>query len=164
MPGAIPMPPSTKKRHLVHQSHFVPGRAQFAPGCRSANRRRRGCNGFTMGRVDPGGRAPGGCRVGTFWSPTAGICLSLQAPPPAHGASGRQVSLEPTRRMQPGSQTQGRPPGGAGGPRLLQGKATPGLAPRLPARPGQSHSALSWSPRDSQSGLQIGRASCRERV
>lgn len=145
--------PSTKKHHLSHQSHFVPRQGPICTCLRVSEPWGRSRNGFTMGQGGLGAGPLEAAELAPFGAPLLVSASPCRPRPQPTRASGRQVSLEPAPRMQPGSQTQGRPPGGDGGPRLLQGKAAPGLAPRLPAWPGQSHSALSWSPRGSQNGL-----------
>lgn len=131
---------SQERRHLAHQSHFVPGRAQFAPGCRSANRRRRSWNGFTMGQGGPCSPQPGGpgpCKIQS-WHLLEPRCRDLPPsagppPPPAPHRPAGGTALEPATRMQPGLQTwdvaarwgwQAPPPAGGGQP--------PGYAPRPP--------------------------------
>lgn len=49
--------------------------------------------GLRWGRADPGGRAPGGCRVGTFWSPTLSVSASPRRPHPQPTGGQREAGL-----------------------------------------------------------------------
>lgn len=93
MPGCLgPFQcPLNTKTPFVSSKPFCPWQGPICTCLRVSEPRGRSGNGFMMGQGRPG-RAPGGCRGGAFWNPAAGICLSLQAPPPAH-AGQREAGL-----------------------------------------------------------------------
>lgn len=118
-------PPNTNKKkipcHLAHQSHFVPGWAQFAPGHRSLNRQGWGgkCswNGFMMGRAGHTAFSWGSWpREAAELTPFGGPTLGSVSPAGPHPAP------------EPAGLGSGRP-GGVAGPTPTGTGAPPGCAP-----------------------------------
>lgn len=123
-----------KAHHLVHQSHFVPGWAQFAPACRSADGGGGAGMGLWWGRMGHGARsqvlAPGSHRVGTFWRPILGS-VSLC----------RSCSQEASRKEVPRSQLPGCTQGHRPRKWLPDGDGRPWAHTQAPAQVPQNHFA-----------------------